>query len=108
MLRFEDGTIGLALNLDEDTIGAVVLGNADSIQEGQFVEATGEILSVPVGDGMIGRVVNMLGEVIYLAFENGSAQIRHNLELEKQPAGIYLIRLKVDGRVKISKLDLTR
>jgi F-type H+-transporting ATPase subunit alpha len=62
MLRFEDGTIGLALNLDEDTIGAVVLGNPDAIQEGQFVEATGEILSVPVGDGMIGRVVNMLGE----------------------------------------------
>jgi F-type H+-transporting ATPase subunit alpha len=64
MLRFEDGTIGLALNLDEDTIGAVVLGNVDSIEEGQPVEATGEILSVPVGDGMIGRVVNMLGEPI--------------------------------------------
>ena len=64
MLRFEDGTIGLALNLDEDTIGAVVLGNVDSIEEGQPVEATGEILSVPVGDGVIGRVVNMLGEPI--------------------------------------------
>jgi F-type H+/Na+-transporting ATPase subunit alpha len=62
MLRFEDGTIGLALNLDEDTIGAVVLGNSDDIQEGQLVEATGEILSIPVGDGVIGRVVNMLGE----------------------------------------------
>ena len=64
MLRFEDGTIGLALNLDEATIGAVILGNVDSIEEGQAVEATGEILSVPVGDGMIGRVVNMLGEPI--------------------------------------------
>ncbi|MEM9561630.1 MAG: F0F1 ATP synthase subunit alpha [Actinomycetota bacterium] len=64
MLRFEDGTIGLALNLDEDTIGAVVLGGVDAIEEGQPVEATGEILSVPVGDGMIGRVVNMLGEPI--------------------------------------------
>ena len=62
MLRFEDGTIGLALNLDEDTIGAVVLGSVDSIEEGQTVEATGEILSVPVGDGVIGRVVNTLGE----------------------------------------------
>ena len=64
MLRFEDGTIGLALNLDEDTIGAVVLGNVDHIEEGQSVEATGDILSVPVGDGVIGRVVNMLGEPI--------------------------------------------
>ena len=64
MLRFEDGTIGLALNLDEDTIGAVVLGNVDAIEEGQSVEATGDILSVPVGDGVLGRVVNMLGEPI--------------------------------------------
>jgi F-type H+-transporting ATPase subunit alpha len=64
MLRFEDGTIGLALNLDEDTIGAVVLGNVDSIEEGQAVEATGDILQVPVGDGVIGRVVNMLGEPV--------------------------------------------
>ena len=64
MLRFEDGTIGLALNLDEDTIGAVILGDADSAQEGETVEATGEILSVPVGDGVLGRVVNMLGEPV--------------------------------------------
>ncbi|MEM9651707.1 MAG: F0F1 ATP synthase subunit alpha [Actinomycetota bacterium] len=64
MLRFSDGTIGLALNLDEDTIGAVVLGDVDGIEEGQPVEATGEILSVPVGDGVIGRTVNMLGEPI--------------------------------------------
>ncbi len=64
MLRFEDGTIGLALNLDEDTIGAVVLGDVDKIQEGQAVEATGDILQVPVGDGVIGRVVNMLGEPV--------------------------------------------
>ena len=64
MLRFADGTIGLALNLDEDTIGAVVLGDVDGIEEGQPVEATGDILSVPVGDGVIGRTVNMLGEPI--------------------------------------------
>lgn len=64
MLRFEDGTIGLALNLDEDTIGAVILGEVDNIEEGQPVEATGDILQVPVGDGVIGRVVNMLGEPV--------------------------------------------
>ncbi len=64
MLKFENGTIGLALNLDEDTIGAVVLGDVDEIQEGQSVEATGDILSVPVGDGLLGRVVNTLGEPV--------------------------------------------
>ncbi len=64
MLRFEDGTIGLALNLDEESIGAVVLGDVDAIQEGQTVESTGEILAIPVGDGLLGRVVNVLGEPI--------------------------------------------
>ena len=64
LLEFEDGTVGLALNLDEDSIGAVVLGNAEGIEEGQTVKATGRILSVPVGDAMLGRVVNALGEPI--------------------------------------------
>ena len=64
MLRFENGLIGLALNLDEDSIGAVVLGDVEGIEEGQTVVATGDILSVPVGDGLLGRVVNPLGEPI--------------------------------------------
>src|SRR3954451_995187 len=62
LLEFEDGTVGLALNLDEESIGAVVLGDADGVEEGQTVKATGRILSVPVGDAMLGRVVNALGE----------------------------------------------
>ena len=61
LLEFEDGSVGLALNLDEESIGAVVLGDVDNIQEGQTVKATGGILSMPVGDGMLGRVVNALG-----------------------------------------------
>ncbi len=64
ILRFEDGTVGLALNLDEDSIGAVVLGDVDAIEEGQAVESTGQILSIPVGDGVLGRVLNVLGEPI--------------------------------------------
>jgi F-type H+-transporting ATPase subunit alpha len=64
MLEFEGGIVGLALNLDEDTIGAVVLGEVTGIEEGQAVRSTGEILSVPVGDVMLGRVVNALGEPI--------------------------------------------
>ncbi len=64
LLQFESGTFGLALNLDEESIGAVVLGEVDDIEEGQTVRATGDILSLPVGDGLLGRVVNALGEPI--------------------------------------------
>ncbi|MFZ8998553.1 MAG: F0F1 ATP synthase subunit alpha [Ilumatobacteraceae bacterium] len=64
LLEFEDGTVGLALNLDENSIGSVVLGEASNIEEGQTVKATGRILSVPVGDGVLGRVVNALGEPV--------------------------------------------
>jgi F-type H+-transporting ATPase subunit alpha len=64
ILEFESGTVGLALNLDEDSIGAVVLGDVESIEEGQTVKATGRILSVPVGDALLGRVINALGEPI--------------------------------------------
>ena len=64
LLEFEGGTVGLALNLDEDSIGAVILGDGESaaaVEEGSPVRATGRILSVPVGDAMLGRVVNALG-----------------------------------------------
>jgi len=64
LLEFEDGTVGLAMNLDEETIGAVVLGSVDRIEEEQVVRATGRILSMPVGDGLLGRVVNALGDPI--------------------------------------------
>jgi F-type H+-transporting ATPase subunit alpha len=64
LLEFQDGTLGLAMNLDEETIGAVVLGSVDSIEEEQIVRATGRILSMPVGDALLGRVVNALGEPI--------------------------------------------
>ncbi|MBO0692278.1 MAG: F0F1 ATP synthase subunit alpha [Acidimicrobiaceae bacterium] len=62
LLEFANGTVGLALNLDEDSIGAVVLGDDSDLDEGSLVTATGNILSVPVGDAMLGRVVNALGE----------------------------------------------
>ncbi|TYB47753.1 F0F1 ATP synthase subunit alpha [Actinomadura chibensis] len=61
LLEFEDGTRGLALNLDVREIGAVVLGDFSKIEEGQKVRRTGEVLSVPVGDGFLGRVVDALG-----------------------------------------------
>ena len=64
LLTFADGTIGLAMNLDERQIGVVVLGDFTGVEEGQSVKRTGEVLSVPVGDKYLGRVVNPLGEPI--------------------------------------------
>jgi len=64
LLEFEGGTLGLALNLDEDSIGAVILGEASDIEEGMSVTATARILSVPVGDVLLGRVVDALGTPI--------------------------------------------
>ncbi|HRP99987.1 MAG TPA: F0F1 ATP synthase subunit alpha [Terrimesophilobacter sp.] len=64
LLRFADGTLGLALNLDESEIGVVVLGDFAGIEEGMEVTRTGEVLSVPVGDGYLGRVVDPLGNPI--------------------------------------------
>ncbi|NBO30476.1 MAG: F0F1 ATP synthase subunit alpha [Cyanobacteria bacterium WB6_1B_304] len=64
LLEFEDGTIGIALNLEEDNVGAVLMGDGREIQEGSSVKATGRIAEVPVGDAMIGRVVDALGRPI--------------------------------------------
>jgi F-type H+-transporting ATPase subunit alpha len=64
LLEFEGGVLGIALNLDVRQIGVVILGDATHIEEGQQVRRTGNILSVPVGDGFLGRVVNPLGQPI--------------------------------------------
>ncbi|GAB4083765.1 F0F1 ATP synthase subunit alpha [Myceligenerans cantabricum] len=64
LLRFDDGTLGLALNLDVREIGVVLLGEFTGIEEGQEVRRTGEVLSVPVGEGYLGRVVDPLGNPI--------------------------------------------
>ncbi|MDP4585839.1 MAG: F0F1 ATP synthase subunit alpha [Microbacteriaceae bacterium] len=64
LIKFADGTLGLALNLDEDSIGVVVLGEFSGVQAGQEVTRTGEVLSVPVGEGYLGRVIDPLGNPI--------------------------------------------
>ncbi|MDX2355725.1 F0F1 ATP synthase subunit alpha [Dietzia sp. PP-33] len=64
LLEFPGGILGVALNLEDREIGAVILGNFDEIAQGQEVRRTGEVLSVPVGDGFLGRVVNPLGKPI--------------------------------------------
>nr|YP_009258572.1 CF1 alpha subunit of ATP synthase [Cosmarium botrytis]YP_010386155.1 ATP synthase CF1 alpha subunit [Cosmarium ochthodes]ANI25554.1 CF1 alpha subunit of ATP synthase [Cosmarium botrytis]UPO65281.1 ATP synthase CF1 alpha subunit [Cosmarium ochthodes] len=64
LLEFEDGTVGIALNLESDNVGAVLMGDGLNIQEGSSVKATGKIAQIPVSDGYLGRVVNALGRPI--------------------------------------------
>jgi F-type H+/Na+-transporting ATPase subunit alpha len=85
LLEFESGLLGLALNLDEESIGAVVLGEVDEVEEGESVRATGRILSVAVGDGLIGRVVNALGHPVDGKGPVSSDSVRR---LEVQAPGI--------------------
>jgi F-type H+-transporting ATPase subunit alpha len=81
LLQFEDGTLGLALNLEVRQVGVVVLGEYSGIEEGQEVRRTGEILSVPVGDAFLGRVVDPLGNPIDGLGEI-EAETRRVLELQ--------------------------
>ena len=81
LLKFENGTLGLALNLDVREIGVVILGEFTGIEEGTSVRRTGEILSVPVGDGFLGRVVDALGRPIDGKGEI-KAEARRALELQ--------------------------
>ncbi|QPZ37234.1 F0F1 ATP synthase subunit alpha [Paramicrobacterium chengjingii] len=85
LIRFADGTLGLAQNLEEDEIGAIVLGEFTGIVEGMEVTRTGEVLSVPVGDGYLGRVVDPLGNAI-----DGLGEIatEGRRELELQAPGV--------------------
>lgn len=64
LLEFEDGTVGIALNLEEDNVGAVLMGEGRAIEEGSAVTATGRVAQIPVGDAMIGRVVDALARPI--------------------------------------------
>ena len=64
LLEFTGGVLGVALNLDEHSIGTVILGDSEKLEQGQQVKRTGEVLSVPVGDEFLGRVINPLGEPI--------------------------------------------
>jgi F-type H+-transporting ATPase subunit alpha len=85
ILEFQDGTEGLALNLDEETIGAVILGEDTGLEEEQLVKATGRILSVRVGDALLGRVVNALGEPVD---GKGPVATTETRRLEVQAPGI--------------------
>src|SRR3990167_3556448 len=85
MLEFENGLFGLALNLERDSVGAVVLGEYKDLVEGQIVKTTGRILEVPVGEALLGRVVNALGQPID---EAGPLETKLTSPVEKIAPGV--------------------
>ncbi len=96
MLEFPGGTFGLALNLEQDSVGAVVLGEYKHLSEGDTVKCTGRILEVPVGEGLLGRVVDVLGRPI-----DGKGVIEYagNSPIEKVAPGV-IARQSVDEPVQ--------
>jgi F-type H+-transporting ATPase subunit alpha len=85
LLEFPNGITGMVLNLEEDNVGAVILGDYTKIKEGDEVKATGRIASVPAGESLLGRVVNALGEPI-----DGKGEIKFEkyMEIERKASGI--------------------
>lgn len=85
LLQFENGVFGMALNLEEDNIGVVLLGSDEGIKEGDSVKLTGKVTEVPVGDAMLGRVVNALGEPID---DKGPIHTTGFRPIEKEASGV--------------------
>ncbi|MGL4652861.1 MAG: F0F1 ATP synthase subunit alpha [Cetobacterium sp.] len=85
LLEFPNGITGMVLNLEEDNVGAVILGDYTKIKEGDEVKATGRIASVPAGESLLGRVVNALGEPID---GKGELKVEKYMEIERKASGI--------------------
>jgi F-type H+-transporting ATPase subunit alpha len=85
LIDFPHGISGLAMNLDEDQVGAVILGDYSELREGDQVKRTGKIMSVPVGEALIGRVVNALGQPID---DKGPINTPHSLPVERLAPGV--------------------
>ncbi len=103
MVEFENGSFGLAFNLEEDSVGVVIMGDYLSIKEGQQVKRTGKILSIPVGDGFLGRVVNPLGQPID---GKGPIQAATNRLIEFKAPGIEARQpVKVPLQTGIKAID---
>ncbi len=96
MVTFPDGTVGVALNLEEDSVGVIILGEFSGIKEGDEVKATGKILEVNVGDELIGRVVNARGEAID---GKGALKTKEAYPIERVASGV-ITRQSVDQPVQ--------
>lgn len=92
LLLFPNDVYGMVMNLEEDSVGAVLLGSADTIKEGDEVKRTGRIIEVPVGDGLLGRVVNPLGQAID---GQGEIEYSHTRPIERVASGV-MTRKSVD------------
>ena len=93
LIEFENGVVGMALNLEEDNIGAVLLGSSEEIREGDLVKRTGRIASIEVGEGLLGRVINTIGEPI-----DGKGPVKGEkkvLPMERKAPGV-IYRQKVN------------
>src|SRR5688500_19183676 len=95
MLEFPNGVMGLALNLEEETVGAVLLGDANAIKEGDTVKTTGRVVEVPVGQALLGRVVDPLGRPID---DKGPIQADRSRPVERIAPGVS-VRTGVDTPV---------
>jgi len=104
LLEFENGTAALVLNLEEDNVGAVLFGDSEEIKEGDTVKRTGKIASINVGEGLVGRVVNTLGQPI-----DGRGEVKgplYNMPLErKAPGVIYREPVKEPLQTGIKAID---
>ncbi len=96
MLEFPDGVMGMALNLEEETVGAVILGNASAIKEGDTVKTTGRVVEVPVGQALLGRVVDALGRPLD---DKGPIAATKTRPVERIAPGV-IVRKSVDTPVQ--------
>src|SRR5512132_1243545 len=96
LLEFPGGLMGLALNLEEETVGAVILGNADAIKEGDTVKTTGRVVEVPVGQALLGRVVDPLGRPLD---DKGPIETKKTRPVERIAPGV-IVRQSVDTPVQ--------
>src|SRR5712671_1767903 len=96
LLEFPGGVFGLALNLEEETVGAVILGNADAIKEGDTVKTTGRVVEVPVGAALLGRVVDPLGRPLD---DKGPISTTASRPVERIAPGV-IVRKSVDTPVQ--------
>ena len=96
MLEFPDGVMGMALNLEEETVGAVILGDASAIKEGDTVKTTGRVVEVPVGQALLGRVVDPLGRPLD---DKGPIASKANRPVERIAPGV-IVRQSVDTPVQ--------
>ncbi len=92
LLQFENGSVGIAMNLEEDNIGVVLLGSGTGLGEGSFVTRTGRVAQMPVGDALLGRVVNALGQPLD---QKGLVMVQDFRPIERVAPGV-LARQKVD------------